>query len=190
MARTRCIRALGIAAVLALGPALQALAVNVTDPGYPRALEQEGPVSVSWTDPAGFSDIRLSRNRFEARRGDWVREIAAHVARRAGRALGPGETLEVRITDIRRAGEYEPTAGSIDRVRIIRDIYPPRIDLHYARHDANGRIVDSGDRRLFDVGFLTRPGYSPRANDSLRFEKRLVDDWVRRDLRGDVAGGG
>lgn len=189
MARMRRIRNLGIAASLALALAAPAPAANVTDPDYPRSLEQEGPVAVSWADPSGFTEIRFSRNRFEARRGDWVRQLAVHLAERAGRALGPGERLEVRITDIRRAGDYEFTAGGNDRVRIVRDIYSPRIELEYARHDATGRVVDSGERQLTDLGFLSQPVHTFYANDPLRYEKRLIDDWVRRDLRNGIARG-
>ena len=173
-----------------LAPAALALALaapvapaaSVTDPDLPRSLAQDGPVAVSWTDPAAFTEIRHSRNRFEAVRGDWVRDIARHVADRAQRALAPGERLEVVITDIERAGEFEPGAGGSDRVRIVRDLYPPRIDLSYTLRDASGRVVASGERRLRDVGFLHRQAGAGNSGDPLRHEKRLVDDWVRDDL--------
>ncbi|MGY1458662.1 MULTISPECIES: DUF3016 domain-containing protein [unclassified Luteimonas] len=174
--------ALLIGALLALVLAGPASAINVTDPDYPRSLEQDGPVAVSWTDPSLFTEIRHSRNRFEARNGDWVRDIARHVARRSASALAPGETLEVEITDIKRAGEFEPGGGRNDHVRIVRDIYPPRIHLRYARRDAAGSIVDSGERELTDLGFLHRAGGTVSMSDGLRHEKRLIDDWVRRDL--------
>jgi hypothetical protein len=178
------VAALLIGALLALVLAGPASAINVTDPDYPRSLEQDGPVAVSWTDPAQFTEIRYSRNRFEARHGDWVRDIARHVARRSASALAAGETLEVEITDIKRAGEFEPGAGRSDHVRIVRDLYPPRIHLRYSRRDATGNIVDSGERELTDMGFLQRAGGTVSMGDGLRYEKRLIDDWVRRDLAG------
>ena len=113
MTMSSCARLLMLA-TLVMAVAGIALAGNVTDADYPRALDVEGPVAVSWTDPAEFSEIRYSRNRFEARRGDWVRDIARHLAKRAATALDPGERLEVEITDIERAGEFEP-APSIRR---------------------------------------------------------------------------
>ena len=165
---------------------------NVTDADYPRSLDSEGPVAVSWGDPAGFTEIRYSRNRFEAVRGDWVRGIANHLAKRAGRALPAGERLEVEITDIDRAGEYEPTAGRADHLRVVRDIYPPRIDLRYARYDAEGRLLDSGERKLGDIGFLAHSAHALHASDPLRHEKRLIDEWISRDLRdrGDLTATG
>ncbi|MEN1942153.1 DUF3016 domain-containing protein [Luteimonas sp. MJ246] len=184
MIRARRIRASIAAAVLtaALSLAGPAAAISVTDADYPRSLDQEGPVAVSWSDPAGFSELRFSRNRFEARQGDWVRQIARHLAKRAAGVLAPGERLDVEITDIKRAGDFEPAAGRSDHVRIVRDIYPPSIALSYTRFDAAGTVVDSGTRELTDLGFLHRAGGTVASGDLLRHEKRLVDDWVRNDL--------
>jgi hypothetical protein len=169
-----------LCAVLALAGA--AHAARVTDPDLPRMLEGDGPVAVSWTDPAGFTEIRYSANRFEAVQGDWVRDIARHIASQAARALGPGERLEVVVTDVDRAGDFEPGALRHDHVRVVRDRDPPRIDLAYTLHDAEGQVVDSGERSLRDPGFLQRPGGLVRGGDPLRHEKRLVDTWVRQDL--------
>lgn len=179
----RLLSALAIGLALATG---QALADRVTDPDVGLSLEDGGPVAVSWTTPAEFTEIRHSRNRFEAVRGDWVRDLARHVADRAARALRPGERLEVRITDIDRAGDYEPGRGASDHVRVVRDIYPPRIDLAYTLRDASGQVVASGERSLRDLGFLQRQPGTVGSNDPLRHEKQLIDRWVRADLaRGD-----
>lgn len=172
--------ALLLAALLA-GHA-DARATSVTDEDYPRALEGDAAVAVSWTDPAEFSEIRNSRNRWEARRGDWVRQLAEHLRDEASGHLAPGERLEVVITDIERAGDYEPAAGRGQDIRIIREIYPPRLSLRYTRIDGNGKVVDEGERKLVDMGFMTS-GAGRLDSDPLRYEKRLIDDWVRRDLR-------
>ncbi len=155
---------------------------SVTDPDAARSLPAEGPVSVRWTDPAEFSEIRYSHNRWEARRGDWVRSLAEYLQTRAARRLSPGQRLDVTITDIRRAGNYEPWRGpQAQSVRIVRDIYPPRIRLSFKLSDADGRVVSEGDRTLTDLAFLL---HSSQINDSdpLRHEKRLLDDWMKRDL--------
>lgn len=183
----RLLSALAIGLALASGPAL---ADRVTDPDIGLSLEDSGAVAVSWTAPAEFTEIRHSRNRFEAVRGDWVRDLARYLADRAARALRPGERLEVRITDIDRAGDYEPGHGASDHVRVVRDIYPPRIDLTYTLRDATGQVVGSGERSLRDLGFLQRQPGTVGTGDPLRYEKRLVDRWVRADLaRAEPVGG-
>ena len=178
---------------LLLAAALTAIAApvlarsDVTDPDQPRSLPDGSPVLVHWSDPATFSDLRHSGNRWEARRGDWVEQIATHVRRRAERELAPGSTMDVTIRDIRRAGMYEPWHGpQLDHVRIIKDQYPPRIDLDFVLRDADGAVVAEGSRELRDMGFLSRPGATMRS-DALRYEKQLIDDWLRRELREPVA---
>ena len=53
--------------------------------------------------------------------------------------------------------------------------------LGYALKDADGRIVSEGDARLSDSGYLQGSGLLTNS-DPLRYEKRLIDDWVKRQL--------
>ena len=156
---------------------------NVTDPNAPRSLPEDGPVSISWDDPSKFSDLRYSGNRWEAERGDWVQQLASYLRKRANAQLMPGEKLEIRITDIERAGRYEPWRGiNVDHVRFVRDQYPPRMELSYTLYAADGQVLAQAEqRKISDLGFLQG---STRLNntDPLRYEKAMIDDWVRRDL--------
>ena len=156
---------------------------NVTDADAPRSLASDGPVQIDWTDPAQFSDIRFSGNRWEAQRGNWVQQLAQHLQTRAVAQLPAGETLQVTFTDIKRAGQFEPWRGpNLQDARIVREIYPPRISLTFKRLDAQGGVIEQGERKLSDPGFLTG---SPRLGDSdpLRYEKGMLDDWLRRELK-------
>ena len=95
-------------------------------------------------------------------------------------AYVPG--LDVTLVDIKRAGDYEPWHGPRGSdIRIMRDIYPPRITLQYTLKDASGRIVDEGEAKLSDTGYLHNLGLKSDS-DPLRYEKRLIDDWVKREL--------
>lgn len=171
-----------IACIATCAPPALARLTTVTDPDLPRSLPVDGPVEVNWTDPGQFSDIRFSTNRTEARRGDWVRMIARYVRKRTGTRLPDGDTLEVTITDIKRAGNYEPWRGiSYDDTRIVRDLYPPRIDLRFRLMDRNGSVVSEGERKLTDLAFLTSDT-TVGSSDLLRFEKRLIDRWVRKEF--------
>lgn len=159
---------------------------NVTDPETPRALADNGSVQVQWTDPAQFSELRHSSNRWQAQRGDWVTSLASHLQKSATRQLADGRTLDVTITDIKRAGDFEPWRGpSLNDVRFMRDIYPPRITLTFTLSDAQGQVLDQGERKLSDSGYLMIGGLIRNDSDPLRYEKRLLDDWLRRELRRD-----
>jgi hypothetical protein len=165
-----------LAAPLAAAPS------RVTDPDAPRSLQLQSPVSVSWDDPSGFSELRHSHNRFEAARGNWVEQLARHLQSRVSSALPQGERMQINITNIERAGDYEPWAGVNFRdVRVVRDLYPPRMSLSFTRYDADGQVIAEGERDLADLGFLM--GTRANESDPLRFEKRMIDDWVRRELQ-------
>jgi hypothetical protein len=177
--------ALLLAGMLAVG-SVAAAPRTVTAPDAPRALQADGPVSVKWDDPAKFTELRQSSNRFEAERGDWVQQLARYVQTSAAKPLQPGQTLDVTLVDIKRAGDYEPWHGPRGSdIRIMRDIYPPRITLQYTLKDASGRIIDEGDARLSDSGYLHNIGLKSDT-DPLRYEKRLIDDWVKRQLTSRV----
>lgn len=155
---------------------------NVTDPDAPRSLPAQGAISVRWEDPAQFTDIRYSRNQWEARRGNWVEELATHLRDRAQKRLPAGQRLDVVITDIKRAGSYEPWRGiAFDDVRIIRDIYPPRMTLTFKRIGADGQVIAEGERKLSDMGFLMGTT-TVRNSDPLRYEKSMIDRWLAREL--------
>lgn len=166
---------------LLLSPAADARVRNVTDADAPRAVPVAGGVTVRWSDPAGFTDLRASGNPTEARRGNWVEQLALHLRDRAQASLAAGDTLDVEITDIRRAGGYEPWRGvQFQDVRILREIYPPRIALRFQRTGAGGQVIAQGERTLVDGGYLM--GASRMDSDPLRYEKRMLDRWVRQEL--------
>lgn len=178
-----------LAATLLAASAAIAKPRNVTDPDAPRSLPDEGPVAVQWTDPAEFTELKFSGNRWEAQRGNWVYDLAMHLRKEAEKRLPPGERLEVTITDIDRAGSYEPGRGvQLDHVRIMRDVYPPKIKLAFRRYGADGQLVDEGERTLRDLMYLHNI-QATLNNDGLVYEKRLIDDWLRHELgNGRVAG--
>lgn len=173
--------------ILALGFALAGCASTgasgLLAADSPRALPGGGPVSVAWTDPAQFSELRYSGNRFESARGDWLTTLAEYLRDRAQARLPAGERLELTITDVQRAGRYEPWRGmNMQDVRVVRDIYPPRMTVRFRHFDASGALVSEGERTLRDPGFLTH--ITPyRDHDTLRYEKRLIDTWLRREFR-------
>lgn len=140
-----------------------------------------GAVSVSWSDPAQFTEARENHRDTPAAREAWLSALARHLAEQAAAVLPKDEKLEVHITDIRRAGGFEPWRGpQAGDVRIVRDVYPPRITLEFRQLAADGRVLKEGRRELRDAGFLMRPAMYP--SDPLNHEKQLLDDWVRKEF--------
>lgn len=148
----------------------------------PGALPADGPVSVRWTDPAQFDELRYSRGLNARSDGQWIEKLARHLQDRAAPRLEAGQTLDVTLTNIDRAGDYEPWRGPwYQHIRFMRDIYPPRMTLDFTLRDASGRVMAQGERKLSDIGFTLRG--SAIDSDPLRYEKRMIDDWLRREFR-------
>ena len=100
--------------------------------------------------------------------------------------IARGQTLDVTISDIDRAGRYEPTVRmGMNDIRIVKDLYPPRMTLNFALKGADGQVVAEGERKLVDHAFLM--GTQINNNDNLRYEKRLIDDWLRKEFRTSAA---
>ena len=153
----------------------------------PRALPDHGPVSVAWADPATFTELRRSRNRWDSERGSWLTDLAKYMRKRAEAQLPAGERLQLTIVDIDRAGDYEPWRGPGQQdIRIIRDIYPPRMTVQYKRIDASGAVVAEGERKITDPAFLINAAPF-NDTDPLRYEKRMIDSWLHREFRDTVA---
>lgn len=165
------------ALVLAAGCAQQ--------PGTPRPPVEvaAGIVSVTHADPAGFSEARGAPHESGKARRAWLDALSQHLSERAAAALPRGQRLEIHIADVQRAGGFEPWRGlRAAGVRVVRDIYPPRIDLSFKLRDERGAVLREGSRQLRDSAFLMRPDMYP--NDPLRHEKALLDDWVRKEFGG------
>ena len=166
-----------------IGPALMlaALAISAAATGADTSADR---VQVDWSNPADFAEIKQSPGYGIGRQTpeEWLGELAKHLRTRADRALPSGEHLAVTFTDVKRAGTYEPWRGpQWDDVRIVKDIYPPSIKLRFALTSADGATLSEGERTLRDSAFLSRSLPYTR-DDPLRYEKRMLDDWLRREF--------
>ncbi|MDR0226057.1 MAG: DUF3016 domain-containing protein [Burkholderiaceae bacterium] len=174
--RSRCLVLVLAGACLAAG-----CAAPPAPAGESGSAVAAGIVSVTTADAARFDQGRAGGHESEAARRAWVDALSLHLAERAAPLLGPDRQLEVHITDIRRAGDFEPWRGpQAADVRIVRDIYPPRIDLHFKLLSSDGKLLREASRQLRDPSFMMRPDLYP--NDPLRYEKTLLDDWLRSEL--------
>ncbi|HET6431995.1 DUF3016 domain-containing protein [Dyella sp.] len=159
---------------LASTPALDASAST-------QAAPADVPVSVRYDHPERFAETREVRAFAPARASeDYLGSLKSYIEQRAGKLLAPGEQLKIVITDVDRAGAFEPWRGpSLSDVRIVKDIYPPRIDLHFQLTDASGTVLREGNRRLRDPGFLNSTTQAT-STSNLRYEKALIDRWLRK----------
>jgi hypothetical protein len=144
-----------------------------------------GRVTVNFTEPEKFTDVKDGMTDYENVRGRerFLPFIREHLEKRAEKLLSPGQKLNVTFTDIDLAGDFEPWHGiSFTDVRIVKSVYVPRLTFSFTLTDANGQVLKEGERRLIDGSFQMRltSGFS---DDSLRYEKEMLNDWLRQDIK-------
>ncbi|MEP7184874.1 MAG: DUF3016 domain-containing protein [Rhodanobacter sp.] len=140
---------------------------------------QPDRVTVHYKDPQHFTEARRSFGIHLIDADAYLKPLKTYIARRAAQILAPGQRLDIEVTDVDLAGEYEPWLGpDFNDVRIVKNIYPPRINLDFTLYGADGKVLREGSRKLRDPSFLS-DGVGIDQN-ALRYEKSLIDRWLRK----------
>ncbi len=154
------------------------LLAGCTTPTSPNGVTASD-ITVEFQDPDNFRDVRDSlggstdQNALAALR-TWLQENAPA-------SLATGQKLRVIFTDIDLAGDFLP-GSNVDRVRIIRGVYIPRMELSFAVTDAAGQVVKQGTRTLTNLDFQNtarRIG----SDQSFFYDKMLLEDWLRKEFK-------
>ncbi|HEX9781424.1 MAG TPA: DUF3016 domain-containing protein [Opitutaceae bacterium] len=157
-------------ATVAFGGASGALAVQPAN--------STSPVTVEFLEPENYTDFRTSEFGGNREQAGLEHELRREIQRIAVRHLPPGYHLNLRFRDIDMAGEFEPWHGPrFSDVRIVREIYPPRMDVEYSITNDAGEVVASGTRKLSDINYLWR--LRMRTDDQFSYENELLNDFIR-----------
>ena len=142
----------------------------------------ESSVSVTYVNPEQFTESRMYGRQDQFNRIDYLAQLKAYLVKQGQAVLKPGQSLHVAITDIQLAGAYEPWRGPRwDYVRIMRDIYPPRIDLNFKLVDQDGNVLREGKRALRDLDYLhSNVSVAAAAGAPLYYDKALLRRWLGR----------
>jgi hypothetical protein len=139
-------------------------------------------VDVIYINPEKFTDVKDSYFGNDKVRDEYLDQLKQHIVSHAKYYIPAGQHLALRITDVDMAGDFEPARGpNFMDIRIIKDIYPPRIKLEFTLTDASGKVLKEGQRKLTDLEFLLGiNSYFP--DDDLRYEKPLIDTWFGEEF--------
>ena len=165
---------------------LAALALVLATAVSARAVEAKekapSPVEVSYVSSENFTDFKdsdLGNDRARQYLEDLFRE---HLQRVAKPYLAEGQKLEIRFTDIDLAGDFEPWRGvNFHDIRIVKDLYPPRMKFEFKLTGADGKVVTEGKRELSDLAYMMN--ISIRRDDPYQYDKALLDDWIRKEFK-------
>jgi hypothetical protein len=138
-------------------------------------------VAVNFQDPEKFDDVRET---FAGGPSQYYLDILSkHLKEVAAAHLAAGQKLTVTFTNIDLAGDFIPS-GRVDLndVRIIKDIYIPRMTLTFQLKDASGAVIKEGERKLSDMNFQDNISLIGR-NEPLNYDKALLDKWVTSEFK-------
>lgn len=137
-------------------------------------------VQVGYAKVDEFSDFGESR---------WDRERNQQeftaIVQEAAAKLPIGQRLVVKVLDVNRAGELEWWRAGADRLRVLRNITWPKIELEYQILEGS-RVVKEGTARLADIDYLQNNFFTAGqdSNSSWRYERRLLDRWFKETVLG------
>lgn len=138
-------------------------------------------ITVRFAPTDQYTDLAVGGSSTTAVQDDLLKQFEKHFKQLAERYLPIGDKLEIVVQDIDMAGATEPWhAPNLVDTRFIRDIYPPRISLHYLWHDKTGGLKADQQEKLSDLNYLMLLDSAYYTNDPLRYEKTLLDRWFRR----------
>lgn len=146
---------------------------------------QAGEVKVTWQEPEKYTDIRPSNETKTDFRDRVIKELD-QVFVDLAKKLPDGYQWDVNVTDVDLAGDVRPFFHhSMNDVRVIKDLYWPRMNFTYELKDAEGKSVASGKEDVKDMGFMMRLGVAT-GHTSFQFEEQMLRDWFKRQQRDKV----
>ncbi len=134
---------------------------------------------VTWTDYKSYRDIDSGNEGRKSFRERTFKQFENHFAKLAG-MLAEKQTLKINVTDVDLAGKTH-TVG-VNRTRIIKQIYSPRMNFSYVLIDEDGKVLKSEDVVAKDLNFMSVRSIKYR-NDSLGYEKKMLDDWFNETFK-------
>jgi hypothetical protein len=130
-------------------------------------------VEVTWGDYKKFRDINEGNENRKSFRERTFKQFEKHFAELA-EALPEKQVLKITVTDIDLAGDTH--MGGINRMRIVKQSYFPRINLSYELLGEEGKAVKSDTVVIKDMNFMSGSNLKYR-NEALSYEKKMLDEW-------------
>jgi len=128
---------------------------------------------VTWKNPDKYRDVDPgdgSKKRFRERT---FKGFEKHFNKLAEK-LSADQTLKIEVTDVDLAGDTH--TGGINRLRIVKELYYPKLTFSYQLLDADKSVIKSDDVKLKDMNFMTG-GNLKYKHHSLGYEKKMLDKW-------------
>ena len=134
---------------------------------------------VTWTEYKKYRDIQPGNEHPTHFRERTFKNFEKHFNGLAQR-LPEGLTLKIEVTDVDLAGDT--LIGGINRLRIIKELYSPRLTFSYQLLGSDGTQIAAESVKLRDMNFMTGTSLRYR-HDALGYEKKMLDDWFKTTFK-------
>lgn len=132
-----------------------------------------GQAEVNYIDQRKFTDAGNTRWDEHSNLG----QLRQYIGELAAQQLPAGQTLKLDVLDVDLAGRVEPV--NTWNLRIARGRADwPRLTLRYTL-TRDGEVLRQGEETLSDPDYLNR-SWNFRDSDPLRYEKRMLAQWMRQ----------
>lgn len=140
-----------------------------------------GEAKVSWGKLDDFTDVVAgseSKERFRERLTQEFEDVFSAMAKK----LPDGYVLNIDVSDLDLAGDAKfGTWAAIYPIRVMKEIYWPRMNFTYTLKNANDEVLVSGKEELRDMNYLHRFRI-PSGATSFEFEEKMLQDWFKKQV--------
>lgn len=148
-----------------------------------RTEKPAATVDVTFVAPEKFTDVKDDYMDSDKGRDAVLGQLKDHLVSTAARYLPADQRLEIKVTEVDLAGDFEPWRGpNFMDVRIVKEIYPPRVNLEFRLLGADGHVISEGKRELRNVSYLMTGSPFP-TSDPLRHDKEMLTNWLRQEFK-------
>ena len=130
---------------------------------------------VNWIKPDNYTDIRAGNTNRKQFKQQVFKAFEQHFAKLASK-LPEGQQLKIDIHNIDLAGDVN--AGGIDRLRIVKEIYFPKMKFSYRVLAADDSEITAGEADLKDMNFMSG-AHLKYKHDTFGYEIKMLDHWFK-----------
>jgi len=143
---------------------------------------QAAEVEVKWSNPDKYTDIDAGEGHRKHFKERVFKSFEEHFVKMAA-LLPEHQKLVLDITDLDLAGDVN--FGGTRRIRIVKDLFFPRLEFNYQLLNADNSVVKSAEVSLKDMSFLIHNGLKYRSK-SFGYEKEMFDKWFNTTFANEL----
>jgi len=129
---------------------------------------------VVWKDSDNYRDVKQANGADKPFKKRVFKSLEEHFSSLATK-LPADHKLQIEVTNVDLAGSVQYV--KTQELRVVKDVYIPRINLSYTLVDGSGKVVKSADVKIKDMSFMNQAKLN---RDFLDYEKSMLTEWFSK----------